>query len=96
MAARKIWIVMQDDQNMIQSDNDWGDKYIPRERSRDILSIFFRLRDADSYASQMAIQYPGKDFHVLKQSHGYISQPRPVESKFWTEDGQFIPKTTTL
>lgn len=93
MAARRAWVVFIDDQNKLQQDYDLGNMYMPLEESKRLLSVFFRESHAVEAAKYLASQYPGKDVHVLKQTLGFSCQPKPVETKEWTDDGHFLPIT---
>lgn len=88
--TRRSWVVFIDDNAYLMNDNEFTGKVNFRE-NREILSVFFREAHALAYAKTIAERYPGKDVHVYKQYHAYSSQPKPVESKRWTDDGQLIP-----
>ena len=90
MAARRSWIVLVDNADQLSQCESYSGRYQPY-KDNFITSIFFREAHAESFAKSIASKYPGKDIHVFKQSHGYTAQPQPVQSKIWTEDGQFIP-----
>lgn len=88
--TRRSWVVFIDDNAYLMNDNEFAGKVNFRD-NREILSVFFREAHALAYAKTIAERYPGKDVHVYKQYHAYSSQPKPVESKRWTDDGQLIP-----
>lgn len=91
MGARRSWVVMVDDTNNLQSDDYFSGKVNPISKNNEILSVFFRESHAHSYAQHIASKYPGKDVHIYVQSMCYSTQPKPVETKQWTPDGQLIP-----
>lgn len=88
--TRRSWVVFIDDNAYLMNDDEFAGKVNFRD-NREILSVFFREAHALAYAKTIAEHYPGKDVHVYKQYHAYSSQPKPVESKRWTDDGQLIP-----
>lgn len=88
--TRRSWVVFIDDNAYLMNDDEFTGKVNFRD-NREILSVFFREAFALAYAKTIAERYPGKDVHVYKQYHAYSSQPKPVESKRWTDDGQLIP-----
>lgn len=88
--TRRSWVVFIDDNAYLMNDDEFTGKVNFRD-NREILSVFFREALALAYAKTIAERYPGKDVHVYKQYHAYSSQPKPVESKRWTDDGQLIP-----
>jgi len=88
--ARRSWAVFIDDPAYLRDDDEFAGK-VNNIDNREILSVFFREAHALAYAKTIAERYPGKDVHIYKQYHAYSSQPKPVESKKWTDDGQLIP-----
>lgn len=93
--ARKLWVVVVEDfDHMIQHDM-YRDQYVSSDRDPNIMSVFLRKTSADQAARDLAMRHPGKDVHVFEQTYGFTAPARPVESKIWTEDGNFIPGTPT-
>ncbi len=90
MAARRSWCVLVDDGDRLYGCDHYSGRYFPHNDNM-ILSVFFREAHAEAFARQIAQKYPGKDVHVFSQQYGFTAQPRPVEAKTWTPDGQFIP-----
>ena len=91
MAARCSWIVLIDDDNSLISDDQWAGKVNIREGQKEIIGVFFREGHAQAYAQSIASFYPKREVHVYKQYRCYSSQPKPVEVKVWTENGELIP-----
>lgn len=92
MRARRSWVVFVDHDEHIWCPEDIPGRYVANKHlDPKILSITFSLEDANHIATQLAEQFPGKDVHVYKQLHGFSSQPKPAESKIWTDRGEYIP-----
>lgn len=91
--AKQFWAVVVEDFDLLYVSDYYRNQFVCEEKNNKILSIFLDRRDADRAAQDLASKYPGKDVHVLTQSFGYTSAPRPIESKVWTSDGKFIPGT---
>lgn len=89
--ARRSWVVFVDDNKFLRNSDEWAGKVDPSGDNKEVLSVFFRETHALAYAQEIASRYPGKDIHVYKQYSAFSCQPRPVETKQWTEDGQLLP-----
>ena len=93
MRARRSWIVFIDDDPHIYCPEDLPGRYIvDKHVDTKILSIMFDFNDAKHIAQRLSQQFPGKDVHVYQQILGYTSQPQPVQSKIWTDKGEYIPE----
>lgn len=91
--ARELYVVFVEDFDDLYTTDRYSGGYITNDRTHELLSVYLHKTQADSAAKDLAIRYPGKDVHVLKQTYGFIAPARPVETKIWTADGKYIPGT---
>lgn len=93
MSVRRSWVVFIDDEQALSSDDTWSGKVNIRDKNPNILSVFFREAHALAYAQAISSFYPKREVHVYKQYRCYSTQPKPVETKIWTDTGELIPAT---
>ena len=56
-----------------------------------MLSVFYSLKDADSYAKHISAQFPGYDVYIYEQSYGYTAKTVEPAKKQWDKDGNYLP-----
>ena len=84
--ARKIWTVWVDSEELYVAQTDSG--YISRKPETFVL--FLRAGDADKYAKNLAMKYPGHDVLISEISHGYSTKPAPAVKKAWVNE-EWVP-----
>ncbi len=86
--SRKMWCVFVDTDESYTGDHALEGKYNP---TNNYFGVFLQERHAIDAAKRLAQRHSGRDVHVLEQKYGFISQPKPVEKKVWTPNGEFVP-----
>lgn len=92
--ARELYVVFADIPDVLQwSDRTEGKMDLsPKGEAlnKQIFGVFPRKEEAEEYAKNTAMQFPGFEIYLLEVNQGFFNQPSPkIINKIW-KNGEYL------